>query len=414
MNKQLQIDLLKQLMHQLDNRQNVDAGVICRVPAEDYCNEDLAREERDKFFLKHPQLIGLSGDLPEPNSYLTFDDLGVPILATRDANGEFHCFVNACRHRGARVANERRGKRKNFICPFHAWNYSNTGDLKAIPQNDNFGEVDKACLGLTKLPCEEYNGQLWVHPDPNGRLDVTQFLGPLAEELSDIDFSRLVFTGEKTIEKDLNWKLANDTFGETYHFQKLHKDTLGNVFYGDALAYETVGKHHRFVFASKSIDLLRQVPEDEWELLHGATMLYYFFPNIQLNVSRSSIALIRIYPDLDKPGRSVTQVSHYFKSEYLELLKNQDVLGDDIHVIDKENVYMDQRSTQAVLTTDAIMEVFDSTIENEDYAVGEMTQKAAESGAIQHFVFGRNEAPLHHYHNMFRRELGRDELELVD
>ena len=51
------------------------------------------------------------------------------------------------------------------------------------------------------------------------------------------------------------------------------------------------------------------------------------------------------------------------------------------------------------------MEIIDSTLENEDYRMGETTQQTAESGVLDHLVFGRNEAPLHHFHNTFRAAL---------
>ena len=35
-------------------------------------------------------------------------------------------------------------------------------------------------------------------------------------------------------------------------------------------------------------------------------------------------------------------------------------------------------------------EVFKSTVENEDYVMGEMQQKAAESGLLKEIIFGRN------------------------
>ena len=50
------------------------------------CPEQAAREWQ-LFFQEHPQLIGLSGDLPEPGSYVSLDDFGIPVLATRDAFG---------------------------------------------------------------------------------------------------------------------------------------------------------------------------------------------------------------------------------------------------------------------------------------------------------------------------------------
>ena len=49
---------------------------------------------------------------------------------------------------------------------------------------------------------------------------------------------------------------------------------------------------------------------------------------------------------------------------------------------------------------------------DEDYLVGESTQRGALSGANTHLVFGRNEPALHHYHNAHRRGLGKPLLEV--
>ena len=54
--------------------------------------------------------------------------------------------------------------------------------------------------------------------------------------------------------------------------------------------------------------------------------------------------------------------------------------------------------------------LFDSTIEQEDYAMGERIQVAAESGELDTVVFGRNEPALHHYHNSYRAALGLEPL----
>ena len=170
-------------MAQLDEDRNVDAGVRYTMPTTSYVCPEQAAMEREQFFQNHPQLIGLSGDLPEPGTFFTLNDFGTPILATRDKNGEFHAFLNACRHRSAEVASEPRGKRSVFMCPFHQWSYANTGELLAIPNEAHFGEIDKSCHGLLKLPAIERGGLLWVHPKVDGHLDLDELLGELAPEL---------------------------------------------------------------------------------------------------------------------------------------------------------------------------------------------------------------------------------------
>jgi len=403
MRHDLQVSIIKELMRQVDEDKNVDAGVQYLMQTSDYVCPEQAEKEWCVLFRNHPQLIGFSSDLPEPGSFFTVDDFGVPVLATRDKNGQFHAFLNACRHRGARVANEPKGKGSVFVCPFHAWTYSLDGDLVGIAKPNHFGEIDKSCNGLISLPAVEKDGLLWVHPQPGGTLDVAALLGPLAEELASFNFDDFVNTGVKTIAMNLNWKLANDTFGETYHFQKLHKNTLAQVYYGHNLAYEEFGRHHRFVTARKTMDAMRDKPESEWKVTDASFVLYYLFPNIQLIVNSGFISLVRIYPDPKNPARSITHVTFYFQQA---LLKAIETAGEG-ETITPDNVYdLEARAQSNLPSLAATMEVFTSAIEQEDYLMGEHQQLAAESGLLPETIFGRNEPALHHFHNSFREALG--------
>lgn len=412
MEQSLQVEILKELMEQLDEGKNIDAGVQFKMPTTSYVCPDLAAREREEFFQNHPQLIGLSNDLPEAGTFFTLDDFGTPVLATRDNNGEFHAFLNACRHRSVRVAGEERGKKSVFMCPFHNWSYANTGDLISIPNEDHFGAIDKSCHGLLELPAVERDGLLWVHPVVDGQLDIDELLGEeLAAELASYNMSAHGYAGEKTIDMNLNWKFANDTFGETYHFGKLHKNTLGKLYYGNNLHLKEFGRHHRFVTANRGIDLVRELPESEWNITHATFVLYHLFPNIQLIVNAQNVTLIRIYPDKDNPGRSTTRISFYFTPEVAELAAAQEAEG-----IKAEDVYdFDARyGSDGIASLEASLEVFRSTVEHEDYAMGEMQQRAAENGMLKEIIFGRNEPALHHFHSSYREALGQPPLEAIN
>jgi phenylpropionate dioxygenase-like ring-hydroxylating dioxygenase large terminal subunit len=379
-----------------------------RVPTAAYVCPDQAAKEWDAFFRNHPQLIGLSQDLPEPGSFFTLDDFGTPLLATRDRNGVFRAFLNACRHRAVKVASEPRGKQSIFMCPFHNWSYANTGDLIAIPNEDHFGAIDKSCHGLIALPAVERDGLLWVHPQADGHLDVDHLLGAeLAAELASYGLARLGFAGATPIPGDLNWKFANDTFGETYHFGKLHKDTLGRVFYGNNLHFREFGRHHRFVTASRGIDRLRTLPEAEWRVEGATFVLYHLFPNIQLICSTESATLIRIYPDPANPGRSMTRVSFYFSPETAAEAAARDAAG-----VDPRAVY-DLSNERRGPSLKSSFEVFKSTIEQEDYVMGALQQRTAETGQLKEVILGRNEPALHHFHSNYREALNQPPLEPV-
>ncbi len=125
-------EILKELMSQIDEKRNVDVGVMYQNPVASYTCPDMAAREWDCLFRNHPQMIGLSGDLPTPGHFITVDDFGTPVLACRDPNGRFRAFLNACRHRGVQLVNEKRGERTRFACPFYRWTYDNAGTLVAI------------------------------------------------------------------------------------------------------------------------------------------------------------------------------------------------------------------------------------------------------------------------------------------
>jgi hypothetical protein len=96
--------------------------------------------------------------------------------------------------------------------------------------------------------------------------------------------------------------------------------------------------------------------------------------------------MVRVYPVPGDPGRSISRLSYYF--DEAKLKADPDMLR--------------FRS-----------EAFANVVEKEDYATAVTTQRAAESGLLEYVIFGRNEPPLHHYHNTFREALGMAPLELL-
>lgn len=411
-----QVRVLKEIIHQIDEDVSLDAGFQLRQPTSSYTCPDLASREWETFFLNSPQLIGLSGDLPDANTFYTVNEFGVPVLATRDREGRFRAFVNACRHRGVTLTHEERGEKGRFVCPYHAWTYSSGGELVGIRKPEHFGEVDRGCNGLIELPAAEKYGLLWVHPQVGGHLDIDELLGGLGPEFESWHEQRgdLTYVGGSTIEVDLNWKLCVDTFGETYHFSNLHKDTLAQIFQGDASSYEAFGRNHRWAFARKTIMGLKDKPESEWSLLSRTNCVYYLFPGVMYNLVQPGVDLLRIYPDRDNPGRSITQVSHYFTEEALAA-KNAAEEDPNRATIDAESVYdLEARRGKPAFSHEATMEIVRSTLEREDYATAGSLHRAAESGALSHIIFGRNELPLQHFHTTYREVLGMPPLEKVN
>ena len=385
-----QISQIKVLMARLDSGTTVDAGGFRLNPTSVYTDLDLAAREWAEFFASHPQVIGCSGELPEPNSFFTVSDLGVPMLATRDSQGRFRVFVNSCRHRGAIVEERDRGSARRFSCPFHNWTYDTGGALVGVAKPDHFGDIDRDCHSLVELPAVEQYGLLFVHPQLDGIIDVDSLLGAeLAAEMESWRFDKLAYLGNDTYEAACNWKLAMDTFGETYHFTTLHQNSLITQFHGNVQAYDTFGRNHRMLLVKRTIDSLRELPEDEWDITTAALPVYWLFPNVQLMPFAEVCVMIRAYPDPVSPSRHTSQVSFYARPDMLEDSALSDALSYAVHR-------------------------FGSIIRDEDYAASASQQVTADSSRVEHVIFGRNEPALHHYHNTYRAALGMDTLPLLD
>ena len=403
MQKEEQVRLLKGLISYLDSGENVDAGGIMQNPSGTYTCEKRFSKEWNKFFRDYPQIVGMTGDLAEPGTFFTREDFGIPILATRDKQGNFRAFANVCAHRGVVVEKEKKGQKTKFSCPFHGWTYDNSGKLIGYPKPDHFGEIDKTCYGLTELPSKEQFGFLWVHPNPKGQIDLNTLFGNrLMEEFEAWGFQNLILTHEEDYITEMNWKLAIDTFGETYHFSTLHKNSLFNSFHGNVQMFDTFERNARLTLCLREIDNMKRDPEEDWHICRGAFPVYFLFPNTILNVSNTGIILVREYPLDLSPHRSVSKVSFYFWPHVIDYIKENNI------VLGKTN---GNETTQE--NVEDPYQGFGAIIRDEDYVVAAASHRGLRSGTIDHITFGKNEPALHHYHNTFREALNMEPLPLI-
>tara|TARA_B100000579_G_scaffold394035_1_gene371108 strand:+ start:1372 stop:1722 length:351 start_codon:yes stop_codon:yes gene_type:complete len=109
------------------------------------------------------------------------------------------------------------------------------------------------------------------------------------------------------------------------------------------------------------------------------------------------VTLIRIYPDKNNPGRSISKVSFYHTPAILEWMTTKETGGKT-----QEELWDEEKGLLAVPSIEANISAFCAAVEEEDYNMGEMQQIAAESGQLEEITFGRNEPALHHFHRSFK------------
>jgi len=354
-----------------------------RVTAAHYTDDGQAALEIEQLFRREPLLVALTPDLPSPGDYLTHEAAGTSLLLVRDQDGRARCYINACRHRGVRVA-EGRGRARSFSCPFHAWNWRLDGSLAGRPNsNGGFDAVDAACNQLYERPCLELAGLIFVLLEGDDiEQQVRAKLGGALDDIAHYRIADTVYFDSRETERNCNYKFIVDGFCESYHIAALHKDTISPFYYTTPALCDLLGRTVRMIGVRRSIDREFDKPADERRLLRHGTTQYLIPPNIVLTHQVDHIQFWRVYP-LGSAGRCRVEFSLYWPQP----------MDDDARRKSRFNV-------------DVIWDV----VTGEDFPQGLAIHRNLASGAVPELIFGRNEPALAHYHEGIARAIGSDRL----
>ncbi|MBO4204803.1 Rieske 2Fe-2S domain-containing protein [Micromonospora echinofusca] len=297
MNHQEQVDILKGLLALREQGRDQEMlGRVVRVPVRNYTDPHILDRELASVFTDHPLVAGHVSNVPEPGSYLLSDWNRIPYVVTRDRQGRLRAFLNQCRHRGARLVKGDEKQLKAFVCPFHNWVYDLDGSLRAITRQEDFPGVDAAEYGLKELPVAEAGGLIWIHPDPDGTLDLRSYLGRMLDDLVEFDIEKLVRYRKTKVVKNANWKLLIKTYLEGYHVPYLHRTTLSKAFRKGVLAHFEDGPHIRMSAARSNIDEILETDPESWRILDYASVYYVLFPNTFFIMHPDYVSINIFYP----------------------------------------------------------------------------------------------------------------------
>ena len=366
-----QQEIVRELLAMLDGSAPYRHGDPVEHGVDAYVSREFAALEEQHIFASMPQLVALSCELPGPGSLLT-DVVGPsPVVVVRGSDGVVRAFLNVCRHRGAPVELERCASRRSLMCPYHGWTYGHDGELLAISDVDAFVGIDPAERGLVALPVLEAGGMVFVHPRPDGVIERDDDLEGLIAGVAGYRLDQLHPWRSEEFRYDFNWKLALETFHETYHFAWLHSTTVAALLHGNRSHFTSWGRHQRMVIPRRSIDRLRHVDADDWEPLEHLIAVNQAFPNTLVIWLKDHVEVWRAYPDVDDPGRCTVRLS-------LLTPEPATTAEDDAHWELNWKLTMD-------------------TVDNEDFRVAAGIQTGMSSGAQDVVVYGSNEPGMTHF-----------------
>ena len=345
---------------------------ITTIPATNYFDPERWQREVDMIFKRVPLLLATTAEIKEINTYKAIDVVGMPILISRGADGIARAFVNMCSHRGAQLVDPGVGTARRFACPYHNWTYNQEGDLVGVFKQDDFGQLDTSCLGLTQLPIAERAGLIWVTLSPDSKLDFDAFFAGYDEMLEFCDFASMNHFGTRILAGP-NWKISFDGYVDFYHLPILHKNTFGPDMSPDAL-FHRVGPHQRVTGPRGNWAKLEGRPTSEWpdSVLTGG--VWSVFPH-------GSIAGFEI------EGHKIYQVARVFPGA----------------TADESVTYLDFISTapktdEFIAAANKQIAFLENVVRDEDYATGLKIQRTVKTGAKKVLHFGRNEGGAQYVH----------------
>ena len=187
------------------------------LAAKYYTDPEVFKLETDGLLARTWQFAGHASQLKETGDYFTFDMAGESLFCIKGRDGEIRTFYNVCQHRAHQLVSGQ-GQTRVVVCPYHAWTYELTGELRAGPNIKAVEGFDKSSICLTSVRTEVFLGFIFVNLDkdakpmddwfPNVRTELESYI-PHWDTLAPLEWVE--------IPENCNWKVSVENYSECYH-----------------------------------------------------------------------------------------------------------------------------------------------------------------------------------------------------
>ncbi len=187
------------------------------LAAKYYTDPEVFKLKTNGLLARTWQFAGHASQLKETGDYFTFDMAGESLFCIKGRDGEIRTFYNVCQHRAHQLVSGQ-GQTRVVVCPYHAWTYELTGELRAGPNIKAVKGFDKSSICLTSVRTEVFLGFIFVNLDkdakpmddwfPNVRTELESHI-PHWDTLAPLEWVE--------IPENCNWKVSVENYSECYH-----------------------------------------------------------------------------------------------------------------------------------------------------------------------------------------------------
>ena len=229
-----------------------------------YTSPEVYRQEQDTLFVRTWQYAGHVSEVEKPGDYFTFEIAGQNLFCVRGRDNELRVFHNVCQHRAHELVRGS-GNAKLLVCPYHAWSYELSGELRSGPNVQSVVGFDRSKICLTPAKVDVFHGFIFVNLDPDAepmdawypgaREELGAFV-PLIDKLKPLEWI--------DIPEQCNWKVSVENYSECYHCKLNHPMFTTGVVLPDTYDIRPQGHCLRHTTECQNLDQMSYVidPDD--------------------------------------------------------------------------------------------------------------------------------------------------------
>ena len=227
---------------------------IRSLAARYYTDPKVFRLENEGLLARTWQFGCHTSVIANPGDYATFEIAGESLFAIRGRDENIRVFYNVCQHRAHQLVSGT-GTTRVVVCPYHAWTYELTGELRAGPNIKAVEGFEPSSVCLTEVRAEEFLGFLFVNLDPdaapmdewfpNARAELQEWV-PNWAELQPLEWVE--------IPEDCNWKVSVENYSECYHCALNHPTFANGVVKPETYDIQPQGMCLRHTTECQSLD----------------------------------------------------------------------------------------------------------------------------------------------------------------
>ncbi len=233
------------------------AAPITSLAARYYTDPAIFAAERTGLLTRSWQFAGHASRLQQAGDYFTFALAGESLFCIRGRDGKIRTFYNVCRHRAHQLVTGS-GRARVLVCPYHAWSYELTGQLRAAPNSADVPGFERTGISLTAVRTELFLGFIFVNLDPQARPMDDWFPDArrqLTEWVPHFDALRPLEWLE--IPERCNWKVAVENYSECYHCALNHPTFATGVVKPETYDIRPQGYCLRHTTECQNLDAMR-------------------------------------------------------------------------------------------------------------------------------------------------------------